>query len=552
MTITPQGNVYLCNTPLLNDYNNQLTFNDRNSQNTYFNSKIRHTFNDFVYVPENNQIVVDKPIDKIRDCNYLFYKNNGFTDKDNNVRTFYCFITNMEYVSVDSTLITFETDVFQTYQFDFTIKPSFIEREHVSSDNPGEHTIPEGLEIGDFVIDDIIKQKAMTKDNCCYILASRFDTYVVYDGTTPKINKVQNGGGIYNGIVNGLKYYFYDNTDDGIAKLQETIQAFSNSGVADAIDTIFIVPNFGFQKHYVGESNCYGYIIDSKTSYNMGWESYNTPQIYKPSSLNGYTPRNKKLLTHPYCYMVMNNGNGGNALFKYELFKNPETPNICDFIINTALTPGMSINLKPQYYKTSSIADPNQSEALPGGKYPICGWISDSYTNWLTQNALNIKLGIVASSAQVGLGTFEMGAFPGQGSQNILGGLSNIFGSMKEIYLNREFMTPQSESNVNTGDVNFSTSNSTFTCYKMSIKQEYARIIDSYFDKFGYKVNELKTPNYNSRTNWNFLKTIDINIDSNCIPQNEIQILKDMFNKGVTLWHNPSTIFDYSQSNNIR
>ena len=40
ISITPQGQIYLCKTPLENDYKNQLTFSNSTSQLTYFNSKI--------------------------------------------------------------------------------------------------------------------------------------------------------------------------------------------------------------------------------------------------------------------------------------------------------------------------------------------------------------------------------------------------------------------------------------------------------------------------------------------------------------------------------
>lgn len=88
-----------------------------------------------------------------------------------------------------------------------------------------------------------------------------------------------------------------------------------------------------------------------------------------------------------------------------------------------------------------------------------------------------------------------------------------------------------------------------FSFYKMSIKQEYAKIIDDFFSMYGYKVNEVKIPNVTGRTNWNYVKTIDANILGD-IPQEDMQKLKDIFNSGVTFWHNPNTFLDYSQSNN--
>lgn len=82
----------------------------------------------------------------------------------------------------------------------------------------------------------------------------------------------------------------------------------------------------------------------------------------------------------------------------------------------------------------------------------------------------------------------------------------------------------------------------------MNIKQEYAKIIDNFFNMFGYKINEVKIPNITGRPNWNFVKTIDCNITGD-FPQQDIQTLKNMFNNGVTFWHNSNTFLDYAQNN---
>ena len=84
----------------------------------------------------------------------------------------------------------------------------------------------------------------------------------------------------------------------------------------------------------------------------------------------------------------------------------------------------------------------------------------------------------------------------------------------------------------------------------MTIKSEYARKIDDFFSAFGYKIMRNKIPNITGRLNWNYVKTMSANITGD-IPTSDMQSLKAMFNKGVTLWHNPSTFMDYSQSNPI-
>ena len=67
---------------------------------------------------------------------------------------------------------------------------------------------------------------------------------------------------------------------------------------------------------------------------------------------------------------------------------------------------------------------------------------------------------------------------------------------------------------------------------------------------FGYKINNVKVPNITGRRNWNYVKTIDCNVDGD-IPQTDLNIIKTMFNNGVTLWHNPNNIYNYSLDNSI-
>ena len=49
---------------------------------------------------------------------------------------------------------------------------------------------------------------------------------------------------------------------------------------------------------------------------------------------------------------------------------------------------------------------------------------------------------------------------------------------------------------------------------------------------------------------WNYVKTINCNFEGD-IPQTDLRIIKTMFDNGVTLWHNPATIYNYNASNNI-
>lgn len=84
----------------------------------------------------------------------------------------------------------------------------------------------------------------------------------------------------------------------------------------------------------------------------------------------------------------------------------------------------------------------------------------------------------------------------------------------------------------------------------MSIRYEYAKRIDDYFSMFGYKVNSIKVPETHSRENWNYIQTIDVNIDG-AIPSDDMRKLKSIYNNGVTLWHKPNNFCHYEMSNEI-
>lgn len=81
-----------------------------------------------------------------------------------------------------------------------------------------------------------------------------------------------------------------------------------------------------------------------------------------------------------------------------------------------------------------------------------------------------------------------------------------------------------------------------------TIRDEYATQLTNYFKMFGYKVNKLEIPNTKSRQHYNYIKTVDANIVGN-IPSNDLNTIKGIFDKGVTIWHTEN-VGDYSVANN--
>lgn len=522
MTITPQGQLYLCKTKLENDYKNQLTFSSASAQLSYFNSVIKHTFDNYTYIKKDSVIQVGVNIDEIIDCNYLFYKNKGFTNK-----YYFCFITNMEYVNENCTRITFETDCYQTWLFQIEYKESFIEREHVNDDSVGLHTVPENLETGDY-ISCKLQPTFYSIPETCFVVATTEQVTGSYTFT----NQL---------LPTGLYYY-------GLTTLQgikDLIKLLDKDGRGDTVNSVFVTLKDFFTSWGTAPD------INGQISSSIRFDYSNQVEVDKVNYLaNDYIPKNKKLLTFPYSFLQVSNHSGQIINYNWENFNllNIANDGKIKFDIKGTITPGGSMKAYPINYN-NMLNDYDDNIVI--GKFPIGAYNNDVYTNWLTQNGVNIGLNVVSSGLQVasGIGMMATGGGALAGAGNVASGALSIANTLGSVY--QHSLIPDSVSgNVNCGDVNFTLGLTNLEFKRMSIKEEYARIIDNYFSMFGYKVNRVKVPNITGRSNWNYVKTIDCNFDGD-IPQTDLNIIKTMFNNGVTLWHNPTTMYNYGNSNNI-
>lgn len=97
---------------------------------------------------------------------------------------------------------------------------------------------------------------------------------------------------------------------------------------------------------------------------------------------------------------------------------------------------------------------------------------------------------------------------------------------------------------------NLVNSNRKIDIIEFGLDFRYKHRIYDYFVKYGYKVNKWEKINVNSRRYFNFIKTNTCNIVGDEIPHEYLEEIKDIFNRGVTIWHvdNGANIGDYSVS----
>lgn len=538
--ITPKTEIYLIKSPIELDNDNQLSFANATAQYNYFSSLPKVTLANATYQRKDGYIRWPADADSIMHYNYCMYRNKNHGNK-----WFYAFITDIQYLSDGCSAVTIKQDVWQTWQFDITFKKCFVEREHVSDDTFGKHTIPEGLEYGEYISLSEGTLGSSYAYSDCYVVAQvsmlTDDAYNVWGGQERVYNGIP-GGCWYLALYGDTRAHLYQN-------ICNMVRSYDNENKADAIVNMFIIPKTlvtvgggGAAVSVDGNPGFDAYnITASDTAVNLS-----THTITKPTNLNGYTPKNNKMLCSPYSYLMITNNGGSDVCYAWEDFSS--TPSFSE---NGALTNGCDIKLTPTNYKNCTGVSGNYVYSISRQKLPSVSWNSNFYLNWV---AVNSKY----QAVQAGLYTFNWlsNSLSAATSGNLAGGISATAGLAADVaaqaqQIKQAEMTPNSsKGNNNSGDLNYALGLNCFGYHKYTIKAEYAKIIDDYFTQFGYKVNSLKIPELSSRVYWNYVKTHGCNIVGD-IPQEAIQEIKGFFNRGITIWHDPTKFLDYSQNNTI-
>ena len=283
-----------------------------------------------------------------------------------------------------------------------------------------------------------------------------------------------------------------------------------------------------------------------------------------PSKLGTYTPRNKKLLSYPYNALYVSNNQGNTAEYKYEDFLS-DTRLSFQVWGNISMNPGMLC--APYNYKHINGVNYDEKITLEG--FPMCAWTYDAYRAWLAQNAGTITaagIGLAARwataltipvmgaiSGDMGISHIGMDAVPYIGQHTEMGQagyggpvqapsgslLAATLGAMGQIYDHKR-MPPQASGSAN-GSLNFQSGLATFMFMQKHIKPEFARIIDDYFDMYGYAIHRHAVPNRSARRCYTYVKTIGCSIHGN-LPSDDALIIQGIFNRGVRFWK-PSAVF---------
>lgn len=492
--ITPITSLSVCrNVPLSNDYRDTILFGSVSAQSSYFLGKAKYTWSDMTPIKLQNRIRIPVNAEQVYDCNYCTWLNANFGTK-----RFYGFILAVNYINTNMCEIEIEMDVMQTWQFDMIWHKCFVEREHINNDEIGANVVEEGLEVGEMVYEEVSD-------------SGYFNNYKVCMARTIKSDLTPADGGFLGATYTGAVFGFY--SGDDASTLNADLKTLTENDKTEAIVGIFMIPeelqtNSVIQKPVV------------------------KPKKY--TAFGSYIPHNSKLWCYPYNYMHVTDYCGKYMDIRYEDFSSAN----CQFTVYGVLSQAPSLWLVPKNYRG---IDEDWSNKLMLSNFPQCAYNIDTYKEWFAEKGLETSINLVGQAISAG-GKIGSGNFMETAS-----GLTGILSSLASIQ-SIENEPPSSRGSADSDAlINYGKKNFWFMPCK--IKEEYARIIDGFFDMYGYKTNEVKVPNRTGRPAWNYVKTNGCNITGN-ICFTDISKIRKIVDNGITFWHT-TDVGNYNLNNQV-
>lgn len=583
------------NVPLDPMYKHTLTFTNKAAQTAYFETKkaANYDFTLMSYIRyQSGAIKVQATMDIVDKVNYLRFNNLANENKN-----FYAFVTSIQYISETVVAISFEVDVLQTWMFDYTLNPCYVEREHTNDDTIGANRVAEGLETGDYVnpvIEKIKPWDSIYSDESGDVIQNT--TFVIVATQDPQGNQYSYQ---FNGVASSMYVTFaYDTTG-----LETVLQAFRN-GVTHSLEpivSIAMMPSY-FKPNAAAVLNPVSYDLRFVNEYGLNYFSaYNGNQGTKM-----YVPKNNKMYTYPYNFLTFESPDGSSTTLKYEDFRDPRS---IRFWITASILPDVETCCYPITYEgpiiDSSVAA-QMSKALYCKAYPTCAVASDAFDAWWAQNKYNnpitaaaIEAGSAATrtpSVATSSGPFKnetankiwngaanlgrkiwngaKAAFTSDTTVQLLGEIGQQIGNIatspspgvaavgsvfniagdaaaqNAAWKGHQAVPDTMATKANNGGVNHYME---WDCYKVlytKIRPEQAEVIDNYFSCFGYATHIVKVPNVTGRRNWNYVQTIGCTISGN-VPAEVSEQICAIYDRGVTFWHIPANIHNYNANNDI-
>lgn len=371
--------VELCQVPWDNSYKDIVIFGKESDKNAYFENmgdSISWVTDTFSYLKPNQPIKVPIAYSSAYKYNYAVVTNEqNPVATEGAKKTYYYFVTNIQYVAPSTSLLTLQLDVIMTYCQDgdnANIGSMYVERGHVGVANKSVGndmltidgaelnkylSLPEGLDVGsDYIVGTSRTWNLDTRDAYVIIVSSASLTTDPGNETDPNLQTAE--GMIVDGLPSGCVVYatrqfgnFMRAASDfpWVSQCILAIYTFPAQllTLGDSVtlfpDTATPIPAFKITE---------GLKTNVTLDYNMpgAWQIYKyifneISQIHAVSGFDAYTY--KKLMCYPYTVIELTTNDGAPVFLKPQLINGTDI----EFqAMSCALYPFARIGVYPQNY----------------------------------------------------------------------------------------------------------------------------------------------------------------------------------------------------------
>lgn len=553
MPTIPNTTLYVGVVPWNSDLKNVQSYGSRAEQISTIQGLLIHKYEHINIIRRDSDLILKGVNEDLTQCNYLMYQNADISNK-----WYFAFIDNVQYNSLNSVIISHTIDVWQTYQFDITYYKNLILRSHVAknTDTVGRWLAPEPISVA-----PEFERKHNVFNDISWTPQYVLHSTSVYNPNTKKYEYKGSGTGASLSAEYGI---FVDSDTD----VQEVVKKYGKLSPAEALKSDnddeysnWIADLLTGQIESFEKSLNNAVKLISTTSISQlqdhrneliglyaipawvhnGTNKYATNNIKKKEVTTtlptetlacGYAPRNKKMLSSLCKAYLFYNENGFKLPLKPELF--------------TSDTPVFTV--KSTELSTNGFLLQIGSYADYTAKTNKISYNCENRLGYDANTGLDKVLNTLTSAVGVvnAVGSVASQAFAG----NVGGAVQGAVGAVQQSINMIDALGQRGVNTGASGDVMSITEKRAMPVFAdVSPTEAQCRYIDDYLDVYGYAINEIgKISTYmKNRSNWNYIQVADCNIKVSA-PNDDFNKLKQMFESGVTIWHNH--FGDYDQSNN--
>lgn len=544
---------------------------------------VKFAYNNCTYMRKDKTITVDENADALdaAGVNYCRYINTDFSSD----HYFYAFVEKIEYVAPQTSRLHIKTDVFMTYFHKIIPNQCFVEREHVVNDRFLQHSRPESVPTGSLIRKQAIKLLGATlsDDDSKYIAAFNI---AVSDpdsiGLSSYLGPVKFGGIIQgtqwygvelNDVIRFAKWLEGDHEDSRApANILSITICSKNACCLTDTDTITVngidMTVYKLRDYYPAESGYEGNI----TIYTEGTvkqPEFNSVGIARIKTnieirfgtwINTFksTYHNLKLLMYPFTAWELFTHTGSSTIIQ------PQncvygTDSAGDYWLNC--TDSLVGGATPSETAIISIGDMSTEAQFQAEQsfsaFPTISVTQDAYNAFMSKSSNSIKYqkDIAARDGIRQMGAGILNVYKGDNVNKILNGYYQTTSAADsydaiEAKLKDQKMAPDAV-------VGQASDGALYQLNKLGIffgisqvNNSFLNLADQFFDRYGYTTNVIKTPQWNSRPNFNYIKTSGANIGGE-IPQSDKEEINRLLDTGLTVWHNVSSYGQFDGANNL-